>query len=71
MMNVLILGCTGSIGENTVKVCKDIGYRIIGVTCKTSYTGLADIIERYELGDNLKYIGISDNESCDNLNYWD
>ncbi|HHT95252.1 MAG TPA: 1-deoxy-D-xylulose-5-phosphate reductoisomerase [Clostridia bacterium] len=65
MMNVLILGCTGSIGENTVKVCKDIGYRIIGVTCKTSYTGLADIIERYELGDNLKYIGISDNESCD------
>jgi 1-deoxy-D-xylulose 5-phosphate reductoisomerase len=56
MMNILILGVTGSIGENTVKVCKDIGYKIVGVTCRSSYTKLADIITKYKLNDDLRYI---------------
>ncbi len=63
MMNILILGVTGSIGENTVKVCKDIGYKIVGVTCRSSYTKLADIITKYKLNDDLRYIGISDFDS--------
>ena len=62
-MDILILGCTGSIGENTVKVCKDIGYRITGITCRSDYAMLADIIQKYRLDDNLKYIGIYDTES--------
>ena len=64
-MNVLILGVTGSIGENTVKVCKDIGYKIIGITCKSNYTKLADIIAKYTLYEDLKYIGITDIGSSD------
>ncbi|MFA5341396.1 MAG: 1-deoxy-D-xylulose-5-phosphate reductoisomerase [Clostridia bacterium] len=64
-MNILILGVTGSIGENTVKVSKDLGYKIVGVTCKSSYTKLADIIEKYNLSSELKFIGISDELSCE------
>ena len=64
-MNVLILGVTGSIGENTVKVCKDIGYKIIGITCKSNYMKLADIIAKYTLYEDLKYIGITDIGSSD------
>ena len=63
MMNILILGVTGSIGENTVKVCKEIGYKIVGVTCRSSYTKLADIITKYKLNDDLRYIGVSDIDS--------
>ena len=63
MMDVCILGITGSIGENTVKVCRDLGIRIVGATCKSSYSKLAEIITKYQLLDTLLHIGITDNES--------
>lgn len=62
-MNICILGATGSIGENTIRVCKNLGYNIVGLTCNTNYLKLAEIISFYNLENSVKFIGISDNFS--------
>lgn len=67
-MDVCILGITGSIGENTVKVCRDLGIRIVGATCNSNYSKLAKIITKYQLLDTLLHIGITDNESGEAFN---
>ncbi len=62
-MNVCILGITGSIGQNAVEVCKQLGYKIVAATIKSNYALLGSIIEDYDLLPSLKYVGVNDNLS--------
>lgn len=65
MKRICILGATGSIGSNTIIVCKNLGYEIVAVTCNTSFMELSRICNDVDLAEKIEYIGICDNSSAD------
>ncbi|MFA7673369.1 MAG: 1-deoxy-D-xylulose-5-phosphate reductoisomerase [Clostridia bacterium] len=67
MKRICILGVTGSIGMNTVIVCKNLGYEIVAVTCNKNYSELSRIYNDADITDHIKYIGICDESSADNF----
>lgn len=47
MTRVCILGATGSIGKQTLQVCRDAGYEVVAVSANTDYIGLAEICSEF------------------------
>jgi len=58
MKKILILGATGSIGVQTIDVCENLGYEIVGITANTKYTKLLQLQQRC----NAKFLVINDEE---------
>jgi len=56
MKKILILGATGSIGVQTIDVCENLGYEIVGITANTNYEKLLQLQKRC----NAKYLVIND-----------
>ncbi|MBN2852882.1 MAG: 1-deoxy-D-xylulose-5-phosphate reductoisomerase [Clostridia bacterium] len=46
MKRVLILGATGSIGVQTIEVCENLGYQIVGITADKNYLKLFELSKR-------------------------
>lgn len=55
MTRVCILGATGSIGKQTIQVCRDAGYDIVGVTANSDHAGLYKICSEFSPGHAALY----------------
>ena len=47
MTKVCILGATGSIGEQTLQVCREAGYQVTAVAANTDYEGLLKVCREF------------------------
>lgn len=59
MTRVCILGATGSIGKQTLQVCRDAGYKVVAVSANTDYIGLAEMCREF----SPSYAALSDPEA--------
>ena len=67
MKQVAILGSTGSIGRNALRVIESLGepYRVSGLGAGSNVTLLAEQIEQH----NPRIVSVSDDEACDQLRF--
>ncbi len=50
MTRVCILGATGSIGKQTLQVCRDAGYDVVAVAANNNHAGLYEICREFNPG---------------------
>ncbi len=72
MTKVCILGATGSIGEQTLQVCRKTGYEVTAVAANTDYEGLLKVCKEFSpthaaLYDSEAYEIFSGYGCCSNI----
>ena len=63
MKSISILGSTGSIGTQTLQVCKDLGIRVVGLSAGSNI----DLIEKQIREFNVPYASVYDEKKADEL----